>query len=354
MGNQEHLPAERRQLELFRALPGKIAARDAQDLMAYPFFSLSKSHRVVPINFEAGGVSIRVEAVPDHGMATIWDADILIWAASQIVEARDLGESTSRLMATTPYDILTFTGRGTSARDYQRLKAALDRLQSTTVSTTIRQPAEGRRHRFSWINEWQERTRRDGRPAGIELILPDWFYAGVLNDALILTIDRGYFDLTGGLDRWLYRLVRKHGGRQGNGWRFDFRHLHLKSGSLAPFKRFAFELRDIIRRQPLPGYTLSIEIERSGRVLLAFQPATCGQFPDGIVLSGTRTIVPSGTRLSCYREPESGSTHSRTSRIRAPNDSNPESNIEDCDRVAGDKSPKIRSGDLFAGKGQRP
>ena len=66
-------------------------------------------------------------------MATIWDADVLIWAASQIVEARDGGLQTSRLMAATPYEILTFVGRGTSARDYDRLKAALDRLQSTTV-----------------------------------------------------------------------------------------------------------------------------------------------------------------------------------------------------------------------------
>ena len=57
--------------------------------MAYPFFSLSKTHRVAPIDFVSGAVSIRVEAVPDHGMATMWDADILIWAASQIVEARD-------------------------------------------------------------------------------------------------------------------------------------------------------------------------------------------------------------------------------------------------------------------------
>jgi len=52
--------------------------------------------------------------------------------------------------------ILTFVGRGTSARDYDRLKAALDRLQSTTVLTSIRQPTERRRHRFSWINEWKE------------------------------------------------------------------------------------------------------------------------------------------------------------------------------------------------------
>ena len=28
-------------------------------------------------------IAIRVEAVPEHGMATIWDADVLIWAASR-------------------------------------------------------------------------------------------------------------------------------------------------------------------------------------------------------------------------------------------------------------------------------
>ncbi len=296
--------SERGQLDLFRALPGDFAPRDAQDLMAYPFFSLSKTHRTAPIDFVAGKVTIRVEAVHDHGMATIWDADILIWAASQIVEARDAGLRTSRLMAATPYEILSYVGRGTSARDYQRLKAALDRLQSTTVSTSIRQPAEGRRHRFSWINEWQERTGRDGRPEGVELIVPDWFYKAVLDDALVLTIDRAYFDLTGGLDRWLYRLVRKHGGRQRHGWRFDFRHLHQKSGSLSPFKRFTFELRDIVRRQPLPGYTLFLETEPGGRTLLAFEPAqACGQPVDGLVLSGTRSIVLSGTGARAIGNP---------------------------------------------------
>ncbi|VFU10818.1 protein of unknown function [Methylocella tundrae] len=30
-----------------------------------------------------------------------------------------------------------------------------------------------------------------------------------MNDAFVLTIDRAYFDLTGGLERWLYRLARK-------------------------------------------------------------------------------------------------------------------------------------------------
>jgi plasmid replication initiation protein len=367
---QRRDPSERGQLDLFRALPGDFAPRDAQDLMAYPFFSLSKSHRIAPIDFAAGGISIRVEAVPDHGMATIWDADILIWAASQIVEARDTGLRTSRLMAATPYEILTYVGRGTSVRDYQRLKAALDRLQSTTISTSIRQPAEGRRHRFSWINEWQERTDRYGRPDGIELIVPDWFYKAVLDDALILTIDPAYFQLTGGLDRWLYRIVRKHGGRQRDGWRFELRHLHLKSGSLSPFKRFAFELRDIVRRQPLPGYVLSLEVEIGGRTLLAFEPqAACGKPVDGLVLSGTRTIVPSGTRGSCYQEPKSGLSsrnHGQncTSNLESNQESNSEERARDVENLiraaarnlrATGKAPALGASSAQAGrKGSEP
>jgi plasmid replication initiation protein len=67
-------------------------------------------------------------------------------------------------------------------------------------------------HRFSWINEWKELADASGTPLGIELILPDWFYAGVLDAALVLTIDPAYFRLKGGIERWLYRLVRKHGG----------------------------------------------------------------------------------------------------------------------------------------------
>ncbi|MCK5748700.1 MAG: replication initiator protein A, partial [Oricola sp.] len=229
-------------------------------------------------------------------------------------------------------------------RDYRRLRAALDRLQSTTVATTLRQPPSnprnrnepasdtrttGRRmHRFSWINEWTERADAFGNPDGIELIVPDWFYKAVLDEALVLTIDRAYFGLTGGIERWLYRIVRKHGGRQKRGWRFDFRHLYAKSGSLSPFKRFAFELRAIIQRQPLPGYTLFLEIEAGGRTLLAFEPAPCGQAVEAVVLSGTRTIVPSGTDPSCYREPKPHLTSSAQSENRLPNlESNKESNF---------------------------
>ena len=270
-------PATSQQLDLFISYGSDIAARDAQDLMAWPFFSLAKTKRVRPIDFRMGEVSILVEATAEHGMATIWDADVLIWVASQIVEARDAGRPTSRLIAATPHEILAFTRRGTGKASYDRLKAGLDRLQSTTIATSIRQRDARRRHRFSWINEWKERVDGSGRATGIEMIVPDWFYEGIIDQALVLTIDRAYFGLTGGLERWLYRLVRKHGGKQKGGWSFDLQHLHLKSGALSPIKRFAFELRDIVRRQPLPGYALSLD-RALGRERLNFAPVPIDSF----------------------------------------------------------------------------
>ena len=125
-------------------------------------------------------------------------------------------------------------------------------------------------HRFSWVNEWKELADGADRPLGMELILPDWFYAGVIEQTLVLTIDWTYFDLTGGIERWLYRLVRKHAGRQPHGWRFDFRHLHAKSGSLARFSDFALDLRRIARRQGLPGYRLTITCAANGTECLSF------------------------------------------------------------------------------------
>ena len=271
------LDGEAGQLDLFVGAGRDIAARDAQDLMAWPFFSLAKTKRVKPIDFRMGEVAILVEATAEHGMATIWDADVLIWVASQIVEARDAGKATSRLIAATPHEILTFTRRGTGKAGYERLKAALDRLQSTSIATSIRQAGARRRRRFSWINEWRERLDDNGRALGIEMIVPDWLYEGVLDRALVLTIDPAYFALTGGLERWLYRIVRKHGGKQKGGWSFDISHLHLKSGALSPLKRFAFEVRAIVRRQSLPGYNLALE-HQFGRERLLFVAAPVDPF----------------------------------------------------------------------------
>ncbi|MEZ1875830.1 replication initiator protein A, partial [Pseudomonas aeruginosa] len=88
--------------------------RDSQDLMAFPFFSLAKSRRTAPIDFRSGNITIRVEGTAEHGIATIWDADVLIWAASQIVEAREPRSSPTRMLKPTPQPILRVNRRGTA------------------------------------------------------------------------------------------------------------------------------------------------------------------------------------------------------------------------------------------------
>ncbi|WP_455565841.1 replication initiator protein A [Paenirhodobacter populi] len=90
-------------------------------------------------------------------------------------------------------------------------------------------------------------------------VLPEWFYNSVIDRSLVLTIDPAYFRLTGGIERWLYRVARKHAGHQPEGWAFEVSHLHQKSGSAARPSDFALDLRRIAARQSLPGYLLQSE-----------------------------------------------------------------------------------------------
>jgi plasmid replication initiation protein len=298
--------SERTKLDPFVVATGDASPRDQRDLMERPFFSLAKARRIAPILYEAGDVRVEVHAVPEHGMATIWDADVLIWAASQLVEAENLGLRTSRFLRFTPYQLLTSIGRQTGARDYKLLKGALSRLQATVIRTTIRNGEHWRRHQFSWINEWEECTTRGGRVEGMELVLPDWFYRGVVDRSLVLTIDPAYFRLTGGIERWLYRVARKHAGRQPRGWLFEIAHLHQKSGSLAKLRDFAFDLRRIAARQPVPGYRLLVERE-DRRELLRIMPTGLSTAPvdnpvDRLGTSGVPGIGILGAAVSGLRE----------------------------------------------------
>jgi plasmid replication initiation protein len=268
--------SERTHLDPFVAIGGDASPRDQRDLMERPFFSLSKSPRTKPILYKANDIEVQVFGMPEHGMATIWDADVLIWAASQIVRAENLGLVTSRFFRFTPYQLLRGVGRPTGNQQYLLLKAALARLQSTVIATTIRNGEHWRRRQFSWINEWEEISTRAGRIEGMEFVLPEWFYSSVIDRSLVLTIDPAYFRLTGGIERWLYRVARKHAGRQRHGWVFEFTHLHVKSGSLARVSDFALDIRRIAARQRLPGYRLLIE--RKGRTerlrILPADPST--------------------------------------------------------------------------------
>ena len=287
---------ERSHLQPFVVTLDAVRPRDQRDLMERPFFSLAKAKRTAPIRYFAGNAEVLVHALPEHGMATIWDADVLIWAASQIVEAEDVGLRTSRFFRFTPYQLLTAIGRGTGQRQYLLLKGTMQRLQSTVVATNIRHGSNWRRQQFSWITEWEERVDARGRSDGYEFVLPDWFYRGVIDRSLVLSIDPAYFRLTGGIERWLYRVARKHAGKQPAGWVFDLHHLHIKSGSQARYSDFTGHLRRIVARQSLPGYHLGFA-QDALRTLLAITPhrSIRNGVDGGVGCNGTSDATGIGT-----------------------------------------------------------
>lgn len=234
--------------------------RDQREMMERPFFALSKS-RTEPIDYTSpdGRITVKVSADPIYGLATIWDADVLIYLASVVCEMKRRGRNDiPRKVSLRPHNLLRGIGRSTGGREYERLSKALDRLVATTVKTNVR--AEGRREAtFSWLDGWSQIVDENEMVCGITLELSNWFYDGLVLENSVLKIDPRYFDLKGGLERWLYRVARKHAGSHGSGgFEISLSTLHEKSGSTQALRYFKRDILKIVDRNELPGIKLSV------------------------------------------------------------------------------------------------
>lgn len=260
------------QFDLFLPYLADMPLRDQREMMERPFFSLAKRKRTKPIEYTApdGKLWVHVSANPDYGMATIWDADILIYCASQLADMSRRGvNDVPRKLHIMPYDLLRAIGRPTTGRAYELLGQALDRLVSTTIKTNIR--AENRREAtFSWLDGWTQLVdEKTERSRGMTLELSNWFWEGVMMKGGVLSIDRAYFDITGGRERWLYRVARKHAGGAGQaGFAISMPVLFEKSGAEGEYRRFKFEILKLAEKNVLPGYRLVIEEGRGAEPLL--------------------------------------------------------------------------------------
>ncbi|OAN62175.1 replication initiator protein A [Sphingomonas sp. TDK1] len=257
------------QFDLFLPYLADMPLRDQREMMERPFFSLAKTKRVKPIDYKSpdGKLWVHVSANPDYGMATIWDADILIYCASVLADMARRGRNDiPRKLHLMPYDLLRAIGRPTTGRAYELLGQALDRLVATTIKTNIR--AENRREAtFSWLDGWTQLVdEKTERSRGMTIELSNWFYEGVLMTGGVLSIDRAYFNLTGGRERWLYKVARKHAGGAGEGgFAISMPTLFEKSGAEGQYRRFKFEIAKIVERDELPGYTLALETPNGKR-----------------------------------------------------------------------------------------
>ena len=260
------------QFDLFLPYIADLPFRDQREMMERPFFSLAKSRRVKPIDYTSpdGKLWVHVSSSPEYGMATIWDADVLIYCASMLADmARRGANDVPRKLHIMPYDLLRAIGRPVTGRAYELLGQALDRLVSTTIKTNIR--AENRREAtFSWLDGWTQLVdERTERSKGMTLELSNWFYEGVLMKGGVLAIDRAYFDITGGRERWLYKVARKHAGGAGEaGFAISMATLFEKSGAEGEYRRFKFELLKLAEKNALPGYDLTIEPAGEGEPMV--------------------------------------------------------------------------------------
>jgi plasmid replication initiation protein len=259
------------QFDLFIFNVTDFQLRDQRETMERPFFSLAKRKRIKPIEYENDGVWVKVEPHQNYGMATIWDADVMIWAASALVSMKNKGiNDIPDELHFQPFDLLKAIHRQTGGDQYHRLREALDRLKSTVIRTNIRAPRGKKEAVFSWISEWTDLVdERTNESRGMTIVLSQWFKQGVLQRGGVLAIDPAYFSITGGRERWLYRVARKHAGGNGPaGFAISLPTLFEKSGAEGPFRRFKFEIQKIAERNDLPGLLLRVERTAGGEAAL--------------------------------------------------------------------------------------
>lgn len=122
----------------------------------------------------------------------------------------------------------------------------------------------------------------------MSIVLSQWFVQGVLQNGGVLAIDPEYFSITGGRERWLYRVARKHAGGAGaDGFAITLPTLYEKSGAEGPYRRFKFELQKLVKRNDLPSVDLRWE-EPEGkepRIRMTMRRA----LGEGEVMEGART-----------------------------------------------------------------
>jgi plasmid replication initiation protein len=256
------------QIDLFLDSMIDAPLRDEQATLEHPFFGLTKRPQRVPLVYNHGSISIQVSPGP-RGLATIWDRDVLIYCASVLNDRLERGEQLERKIRFAAHDFLKLTGRGTGLQAYNLFLDALERLNTTSVKTTIAAGDSTERRGFTWISSWRviEDKRPDGtrRMRAVEVELCDWMFRAIVKDRRVLSINPKYFRLHSGLARRLYQLARKHCGRQPH-WNIGLVRLAEKVGTTQELRFFKRDLKAIIEKDLVPDYSFALTRDPNGEL----------------------------------------------------------------------------------------
>src|SRR4028118_390659 len=291
------LPDRHPQHDRFICDVADAVVKDVMQEMEHPFYSLSKKPDTAVRRYEHKGNWI--EITPSvKGLATIYDKDILIYCISQLMAKIKRSEPVSQRVRISSHDLLIFTNRGTSGRDYMALIEALDRLEGTRIRTNIIPGENEQGDGFGLIGTSAIRRKHglDGRLLWCEIKLSDWVFNAIRAQE-VLTLHRDYFRLRKPIERRVYELARKHCGQQDE-WRVWLVTLLKKSGSQSPEKRFRQMIRHLVNHGHLPDYSVSFDPDsdmvtfRNRGTMAAALPSSWGGRLDPEVYNDAREAAP--------------------------------------------------------------
>ena len=241
--------------------------------MSFPIFSLSKNKDLATREYRRGNRVVKI--IPSSvGAATVFDKDLLIYIASQTVEAKNQGQPTSRTIVIDSCDFLIATARGDGRASFERIVDMLNRLRGTTIETNIETGGKLQTEGFGIIDSYKilsEKKRTEKRVNGrgkevahqvmrvlqFSVTISEWLYNSLVNYE-VLTIDRGHFQLTRPIERRLYEIARKHCGDQPF-WKINIDLLTSKLGTRVSRAKVRDELREAIKADALPEYRIALE-----------------------------------------------------------------------------------------------
>jgi plasmid replication initiation protein len=161
--------------------------------------------------------------------------------------------------------------RAGGKKQQKDLEKSLARLQLTGINTTINNKDGRYVEGFGFIESWRYSERKSDRETKIiQITLSEWLYELCCAQGSLLKSNSLYFDITSGLQKFLYRTARRHAGNNRDGWEFTVKTLYAKSGSEGSLKLFKSKLKKVVFENDLPDYSMEW-IEKNGQAFISFK-----------------------------------------------------------------------------------
>lgn len=145
-----------------------------------------------------------------------------------------------RTSSSPPTTCFQLRGANHSARSYQQLSEALERLQGTQIKTNIEAGGGEEVDFFSWLSEVR---------------LCDWLHRAILRDKQVLAYATAYFQL-GPVERRIYEVAcaTAEDGRL----EIDLATFRLQVGYQNPLANFRAAMKAIAQADAIPDYQVAL------------------------------------------------------------------------------------------------